>query len=864
MAQAAAEPVRRGEPPVEAQTPATETPTAATPADAPADDPAPISEATRAKAAAAAAIFTRPPPPAPAPAGWPIYLTAFAVAVLWAAGPIAFAVGYRSGVSPLQNDKFALIVFALLAIGPAALVFGVAYFIRQGQKLAAETRRTREMEQALLSPALRAAAEAGEVTRAVREEIAAAAQAADTARQSLTALREVFAAQTEGLSQATHASLNAAQQLTGELGRERGELHALTQALESQAVRAAEVIDQQTQKVAGASRTAETQLRDAEAALAARAAGLTSAAEQASGVARTAGEDLARHIARLETAGAGLADQVRAVEGGLSDQRLALVALARTLREDHQGFAAEADAHTARLEDFIGQARRAAGEMGERAVEAGGSLRALIAEAADRFADLSTSVRAEREALGESAASSLAAITRVAGDQRARLELDNRQAVEALARAGDEIREAAARHAAAAREQLDQLSEAAFAAGQKANQVFEARLEEARALVEQSAKMVGDAGAVAGRKLDEGAAAARATLEELHEMIAAIEARSRELPADARAQAEVVRAAVGEGIDALMVHARRTAEEAQAIDLAFQERVRRNFDMLSEAVRLMGTVAAAPAPPLAAAAPVATPPPAPPFTAAYAPPTVQPAAPQPAPPARPAKAAAASKPAVTPEPAPQAAPDPKGEPGPTSGLAERLGLRPRLKLTPTASDQEFSAIFEAANGAKPAVKSADSPPSLPIAAAVDEADEDEPAETWTWKDLLASLGGGEGAQDSDEAVLSAELGKMGVEPQKLLPEERIEQIAAAMQTGDLDGARQVVKKLAGAGSRRIVRRLFTDEALKAKASAFVRRYQTLVDDAAVRDPEGVLMTEILGSGAGRVFLLLDQALGDAA
>jgi hypothetical protein len=864
MAQAAAEPVRRGEPPVEAQTPATETPTAATPADAPADDPAPISEATRAKAAAAAAIFTRPPPPAPAPAGWPIYLTAFAVAVLWAAGPIAFAVGYRSGVSPLQNDKFALIVFALLAIGPAALVFGVAYFIRQGQKLAAETRRTREMEQALLSPALRAAAEAGEVTRAVREEIAAAAQAADTARQSLTALREVFAAQTEGLSQATHASLNAAQQLTGELGRERGELHALTQALESQAVRAAEVIDQQTQKVAGASRTAETQLRDAEAALAARAAGLTSAAEQASGVARTAGEDLARHIARLETAGAGLADQVRAVEGGLSDQRLALVALARTLREDHQGFAAEADAHTARLEDFIGQARRAAGEMGERAVEAGGSLRALIAEAADRFADLSTSVRAEREALGESAASSLAAITRVAGDQRARLELDNRQAVEALARAGDEIREAAARHAAAAREQLDQLSEAAFAAGQKANQVFEARLEEARALVEQSAKMVSDAGAVAGRKLDEGAAAARATLEELHEMIAAIEARSRELPADARAQAEVVRAAVGEGIDALMVHARRTAEEAQAIDLAFQERVRRNFDMLSEAERLMGTVAAAPAPPLAAAAPVATPPPAPPFIAAYAPPTVQPAAPQPAPPARPAKAAAASKPAVTPEPAPQAAPDPKGEPGPTSGLAERLGLRPRLKLTPTASDQEFSAIFEAANGAKPAVKSADSPPSLPIAAAVDEADEDEPAETWTWKDLLASLGGGEGAQDSDEAVLSAELGKMGVEPQKLLPEERIEQIAAAMQTGDLDGARQVVKKLAGAGSRRIVRRLFTDEALKAKASAFVRRYQTLVDDAAVRDPEGVLMTEILGSGAGRVFLLLDQALGDAA
>ena len=75
---------------------------------------------------------------------------------------------------------------------------------------------------------------------------------------------------------------------------------------------------------------------------------------------------------------------------------------------------------------------------------------------------------------------------------------------------------------------------------------------------------------------------------------------------------------------------------------------------------------------------------------------------------------------------------------------------------------------------------------------------------------------------------------------------------------------QVVKRLAGASSRRLVRRLFTDEGLKARASDFVRRYQGLVDDATVRDPEGFLMANLLGCEAGRVFLLLDQALGDAA
>src|SRR6185369_2324665 len=44
----------------------------------------------------------RPPP------AWPIYLVALAVAVLWALAPIAFAIGYRGGVAPLTNDRFAL------------------------------------------------------------------------------------------------------------------------------------------------------------------------------------------------------------------------------------------------------------------------------------------------------------------------------------------------------------------------------------------------------------------------------------------------------------------------------------------------------------------------------------------------------------------------------------------------------------------------------------------------------------------------------------------------------------------------------------------------------------------------------------
>ena len=68
--------------------------------------------------------------------------------------------------------------------------------------------------------------------------------------------------------------------------------------------------------VAEASDLAETQLREAEAALAARAADLAAAAGEASDAARVASEDLAHQITRLETASQGVGDQARLVEDG--------------------------------------------------------------------------------------------------------------------------------------------------------------------------------------------------------------------------------------------------------------------------------------------------------------------------------------------------------------------------------------------------------------------------------------------------------------------------------------------------------------------------------------------------------------------
>ncbi|WP_372785073.1 polar localization protein TipN [Phenylobacterium sp.] len=781
----------------------------------------------------------RPPP------GWPIYLTALAVAGLWALGPIAFALGYRQGVVPLHNDTFALLVFSLLAVGPGVFVFFAAYMVRQGQKLGAESRRTKAMAEDMLAPAVVAAARAGLVTQGVREEIVRAGVAAHEARETLQAMREALAAESQKLLESTETSVRTTHELTTTLGRERSEMGALTQSLDAQAARVVDSIGQQARMVAEASEVAEAQLREAEAALAARAADITAAAGEASNAARTAGEDLTRHIARLETAGVGVAEQVRAAESGLTEQRTALITLAETLKTDNEAFAEQAETHAAKLSEFIEEARASSVELSDRALKGGESLRALVTTAAEQVRELAATAETEREAFGQSTQRSLETVSQAAADEREKMEAQTRAAIEALAAAAEETRAAAAIHSASAREQVDQLSEAAATAGQAANQAFEARLSEARALVEQSSAMVDQAGAATAKRLEEAAAAARAALSALQEMMGEIDQRAARMPASAQAQVDMVRASVTEGLEALTAQARRTAEEAQAIDASFQDRARRNFEMLGEAVRLMGVSAAIPAG-AAPPRPAAPPPVAPPPVAPARPVLVEPVAPEPPP----APAAAAAAEVAAPEVEAAEDEDDRAleelmEPAPARAAAEDPGLRPRLKLTPTATDEEFSAVFEAAGGL-----------------AADPAEAPHEGESWTWKDLLASIDGADPEGERLQDVLGNELSKMGVEPAKLLPKARIDEIAAAVQTGDSEGARTVVRRLAPAATRRIERRLFTDEDARRRAEVYIRRYQTLVDDAMVRDPEGFLMATLLGDDAGRIYLLLDAAAGD--
>lgn len=141
---------------------------------------------------------------------------------------------------------------------------------------------------------------------------------------------------------------------------------------------------------------------------------------------------------------------------------------------------------------------------------------------------------------------------------------------------------------------------------------------------------------------------------------------------------------------------------------------------------------------------------------------------------------------------------------------------------------------------------------------------------WTWKELLNTLDGDAAAGPAagrpvDGPALGddlfAEIEAMGIDPGALLPKGRVDEIAAAIQTGDGLGAREVVRTLAPAAIRRVARRLLSDPNFRARGQALVARYAGLIAEASERDKEGFQCAALLATKSGRAYLLLDAAAG---
>jgi hypothetical protein len=736
------------------------------------------------------------------------YIAAAAATVIWAAIPLGFFAGYARGVEPLTYQPFALTLLAAWAVGSIGILWVAARLLGQSLRLSAEVRYSRAVAEDMLAPAALAAAGAGSVIDIVRREIDAAVVAAGQARHELTTLREVLASETARLAEAAAVSARTVTEITGAIGHERVALGSLSTALGTQVAEVEDAIGRQARMVSEASDLAETQIREAEATLAARAADLAAAAGEATDAARAAGEDLSRQVARLESAGAGVTDQIRTVE-------------------EQEDFAAQVESQQAQLSEVLAHARAASRDVESSAQVSSDALRDLMADTADQYRQMAEATLEERDLLGAQSLQSIGAMSEAARHERELIATETQAAVQALTDAADRAQAATEVQAEAARQRVDLLGEAAFAAGQKADALFDARLNDARALIEQSAELIEEAGRRTTEKLAESLSAAQGTLSQLESLLQEVDARTARMPADAKARGDEVKAAVEHGVEELLVAARRAADETQAIDAAFQERVRRNYEMLSEAVRMMGLVGGAGAPARA-----------------------------PRPVARAIAPAAATRPSPT---------------------AEELGLRPRLKFAvseappePAGSTSDEDEMFQAEpaqpNPARIEAARAAVIAPLPTLPTLP----DGPKNDWTWGDILSDLddplqgaghtptSGGTGGGAISQMILK-EIHALGIDPAALLPEARTDEIAGIMRAGDTYTARRIVRRLAPAAMRRLARRVMTDPTLRTQVALFTEDFEGQLDRVPASD-----MARLVASDEGRCFLLFDAATGDGA
>ncbi|MFN3930599.1 MAG: tipN [Brevundimonas sp.] len=761
------------------------------------------------------AAYDPPPPPAPLrravdadPSGRHAYLLAGVAAALWIGG-IAAWLAFEIGSGAVELEPLRLAVYAMIALAPAGLAILLAHAMRQGAGLAAETRRARGLSEALVAPTALAAQQTGEVLQSLRNDIDQASLAAERARHDMTLLREALAHETARLNEAAETAGRTARRLAEQLGQERDQMQTLGVQLDSQATGVIDAVERQSRMVVDASDLAQTQLREAEAALAARAADLAAAAGEAQDAARVAADDLARQTLRLENAGSGVAEQIQSVEEGLGQQRAALVTAAYALRTDQEDFSAQVESQRAQLTEQLSATRAVTDELGQTSARTTDSIKDLVEAATDQFRALVD--MSQREADGFDSATKLALdkFESLAAEARDALVEETRRALAALQATAEDSRAAAADAAEQAQVRADRLGEALFEAAQKADQAADARVDSARRIVVETSSLVDEAGQHALERLETTVERMNAAFARIDQAMEDLDERASRLPEEAQKRVEAVRASVEDGLAALSAASQKAAADTEALDAGFQERVRRNYDMLTEAVRLMGVVSG------------------------ESPTTSR---------RREALAASATPEEAPPRPRPERAPE-----RPPERTAERsdeprgFGLRGRLKLEPMP-------------GAAPANQAEQD--RLGWSDLVDEGPGEAPL------DLDTPLMPAVDSEALGERITAA-IRRMGVDPNALLPRSRVEEAAQAVAAGDPDRARQIVRRVAPAAVRSVSRRVLTDTELRADAEAFVRAYgRELSGLAAAQDGPGVLGR--LTTDGGRAFMLLDAAIGDLA
>lgn len=611
--------------------------------------------------------------------GWVMALCA-ALAVLWIAGCAAYLAGYAGLDALAASTPAQLAGLAFVAFGPALFLLVAGVAARQMARFSAEARLVAAAARRLTRPERLVEEEARTLSTTLAAEVARVNTGMDAALARLGAMEEVIKHHADSLAQAANRAGEQSRSLISDLRAERDALAQLADVLDAKAKSVADAIAEQSRMVARAAELAEgaaeegkVRMESGARALETAATAVLTSSTQASGV-------LEAQRAKLDGLARTFADQGEGVLRLYETHREEMEEAGRTLREEQKRIASALDFHRAELGELVKVAGKGAADMTEATRSGGETLRKAVEDAMQQAQSLGDIIVSRTEGLAERQQERLTALDDAA--QRAR------SASEAAIAAMDA-------QAASIDSKVEQLGESTFEAAARAERVLERRIEDAEKAIERVSRLAENADLALHERFEQSLETWREQLVHIEQRIDTVGQNLGTIPEAAREGVVELESAVRRGIEGLRAAARSAADEAREIDSALQARMRHNYELLSDFVLRMGSVAGS-APPRAAALPEPASPARPREPEAGPPRTAQPKFESglswrdivsglretETPPSAHRDRAPTPAPAPAPPPAPVAAPEPE----PVRDTAQSLGADPGALSAAAARD----------------------------------------------------------------------------------------------------------------------------------------------------------------------------------
>jgi uncharacterized protein YoxC len=504
---------------------------------------------------------------------------------LWIGATIAYAVGFQEPgllqtIAALSYTQLGGL--ALFILVPALLFSMCGMLAREVTRSADTAGQLDHAVRRLSSPASNAEYEVRTLSSAVTGEVERINAALESALARLAAMEEIITHHADTLEQSAGDARDRTEGLLSGLRKERLRLGEVSESLDDKAALIAEAISDQSKMVAAAAELAASQAGDSERRIRSSIEGLSDASDSLSERGDILADKLGARAAGLRELSDSLTERSEGLDTAYTNHRKRLADAGEALRKEQEKIAAALDFHRAELDVMATTARGGAEALNEAASDGASAFRDAVESAFKRSSDLAGKIRSESDHAAREHESSLARLVAAAQEAKS----VSTAAIEAIEQQADVIAD-----------KVERTNEAAFDAARRSDETFEIRMNEAEKITARASQAADDAAESVRRRLEAVLASARAETQTVERHIDTMTDRLGELPVMARERSQEAADTLRRGLEGLNSAALAAAEEAQEIDAAFQARIRQNYELLSEFMLHMGTVAGGRRPP---------------------------------------------------------------------------------------------------------------------------------------------------------------------------------------------------------------------------------------------------------------------------